>query len=134
MFLKEKRGGQIKGWGCANGRKQCIYKTKAETNLPTVSVEALFLTCMINAQEERDVATLDIPAAFMQADIDEEVHILFEGELVDLLLLADGSFEQFVAYERGKKVIDALLNLLNKVLYGTVQSPLLFGSSSPISC
>jgi hypothetical protein len=30
---------------------------------------------MIDVQQEHDVATLDIPAAFMQAD--EEVHILF---------------------------------------------------------
>jgi hypothetical protein len=110
MFLKEKRFGCIKGHGCADGRRQWIYKTKAETSLPTVSVEALFLTCMID--EQHDVATLDIPGAFMQADIDEEVHILFKGELVDLLLGVDETFKRFVTYERGK----VIYSLLNKAL------------------
>jgi hypothetical protein len=32
---------------------------------------------MLDAIEERDVAIVDIPGAFMQADIDEEVHVMF---------------------------------------------------------
>jgi hypothetical protein len=70
MFLKEKRCGRVKGRGCANGRKQRVYKTKADTSSPTVSIEALLLSCMIDALEGRDVATCNIPGAFMQADID----------------------------------------------------------------
>lgn len=123
MFLKEKRCGRIKGRGCADGRKQRLYKTKAETSSPTLSVEALFLTCMIDAMEERNVATVDIPGAFMQADIDEEIHILFEAELVDLLVQVEPSFGAYVTEERGRRVIYASLN---KALYGTVQASLLF--------
>jgi hypothetical protein len=96
MFLKEKRCGRIKGWGCADGCKQRLYKTKEETSSPTVSVEALFLSCIIDAQQQRDVGMCDIPEAFMQADIDEELHILFEGELVDLLIQVETSFQQYV--------------------------------------
>ena len=33
MFLKQKRCGKIKGRGCADGRKQRLYKTKHETTL-----------------------------------------------------------------------------------------------------
>jgi hypothetical protein len=51
MYLKEKRCGQIKTRGCADGRKQPLYKSKEETSSPTVSSEALFLTSTINAQE-----------------------------------------------------------------------------------
>jgi hypothetical protein len=51
MFLKEKRCGKIKARGCADGRKQRLYKSKEETSSPTVSSEALFLTLAINAQE-----------------------------------------------------------------------------------
>jgi hypothetical protein len=71
MFLKEKRCGKIKGRGCADRRKQRIYKTKAETSSPTVSIESLTLSCLIDVMENRDVGTCDIPAAFMQAEIDE---------------------------------------------------------------
>jgi hypothetical protein len=54
---------------------------------------------MIDARENRDVATCDIPAAFMQADIDEEIHIKFEGELVDLLVSIDTSYTDCILYE-----------------------------------
>jgi hypothetical protein len=47
MFLKQKHCGKIKGHGCADGRKQRSYKTKEESSSPTVSIKALFLTCMI---------------------------------------------------------------------------------------
>jgi hypothetical protein len=57
MFLKQKRCGKIKGRGCADGRKQHLYKTKEESSSPTVSIEALFLTCMIDAMEDRYVVT-----------------------------------------------------------------------------
>jgi hypothetical protein len=39
----------------------------------------------MDAMENRDVGTCNIPVAFMQVEIDEEVHIKFEQELVDLL-------------------------------------------------
>jgi Reverse transcriptase (RNA-dependent DNA polymerase) len=123
MFLKEKRSGTVKGRGCADGRKQRLYKTKAETSSPTVSIESLVLSCLIDALEKRDVATCDIPGAFMQADVDEEIHIKFDGKLVDLLISVDQSYAQYVVYEKGKRVIYAVLN---KALYGTVQASLLF--------
>jgi hypothetical protein len=86
MFLKQKRCGKIKGCGCADGRKQSLYKTKEKLSSPTVSIEALFLTCMIDALERRYVITCDIPGAFLHANIDELIHIKLDGELVDLLI------------------------------------------------
>jgi hypothetical protein len=75
MSLQEKRCGKIKARGCADGRKQQLYMNKEETSSPTVSSEALFLTSAINAQEQRRVMTIDIPGAFMHADIDERIHV-----------------------------------------------------------
>jgi hypothetical protein len=92
MFLKQKRCGKIKGRGCADGRKQRLYKTKEESSSPTISIEALFLTCMIDAMEDRYMVTCDIPGAFMHADIDELIHIKLEGELVDLLIRLDATY------------------------------------------
>jgi hypothetical protein len=123
MFLKEKRCGRIKGRGCADGRKQHLYKTKEETSSPTVSIEAVLFSCMIDAMEDCNVAMLDIPGAFMQAMIDEEVHIKLDGELIDLLCQVDPLLSKFVGMENGKKV---LYTQLNKALYGTVQASLLF--------
>jgi hypothetical protein len=113
----------IKGRGCADRQKQRIHKTKAKTSLPTVSIESLTLSCLIGAMENQDVGTCNILAAFMQAEIDEEIYIKFEGELTYLLISVDESDSQCVTLEQGKKVICALLN---KALYGTVQASLLF--------
>lgn len=86
MFLKEKRCGKIKGRGCANGTKQWKYTSKHEKSAPTVATEALLLSCVIDAKEGRDVATCDIPGAFMQADMDELVHAKLEGAMLDSLV------------------------------------------------
>lgn len=126
MFLKQKRCGKIKGCGCADGHKQRIYKTTAETSSPTVSTEALFLTCLIDAMERRYVVTCDVPGAFMQADIDELLHIKLDGEIAELLLKVDPSYHQFAIIEKGKTVIYAELS---KALYGTLQAALLFWKS-----
>ena len=74
MFLKEKRDGTIKARGCAHGRSQCEYTTKAETSSPTVSLEAMMMSCAIDAREGRHVAVTDIPGAFLHADMEEDVH------------------------------------------------------------
>jgi hypothetical protein len=48
MFLKQKRG-KIKGRGCADGRKQREYLGRDETSSPTVSIETIMLTSIIDA-------------------------------------------------------------------------------------
>ena len=80
MFLKQKGTGRITGRGCADSRKQRKFITKEESSAPAISTEALFFTCIINALEKRDVATTDIPGAFMQADMDEIVNMKIKGK------------------------------------------------------
>jgi Reverse transcriptase (RNA-dependent DNA polymerase) len=123
MFLKEKRCGKIKGRGCADGRKQRLYTAKEDASSPTVAIESILLSCVIDAKEQRHVATADIPGAFMQADMDEVVHMRLEGTMVDLLLNVAPKYAIFVTIENGKKV---LYVLLTKALYGTMRAALLF--------
>ena len=89
MFLKRKRGGKIKERGCADGRKQRAYTAKEDAASPTVATEAVFLTSVIDALENREVAVFDVPGAFVQADMDELVHVRFIGKMVDLLMEID---------------------------------------------
>ena len=67
MFLKEKRSGDFKGQGDTYGRKQRLWKIKEETTASTVMIESVMLTCAIDANGKRAVATVDIPGAFLQA-------------------------------------------------------------------
>jgi hypothetical protein len=64
MFLKEKREKSVKVRMCANGRKKRGDWMKQDTISPTMSMEAVFVTTVIEAHEERDVACFDIPGAF----------------------------------------------------------------------
>jgi hypothetical protein len=124
MFLKKKRCGTIKGRGCADGRKQREYMTKEEVSAPTVSIESVFLSCAIDSKEGRDVATADIPGAFMQADMDELIHVKLQGAMAELAVRLDPSlYRKYVTFEKGKPV---LYTKMLKALYGTMQAALLF--------
>jgi hypothetical protein len=124
MYLKKKRCGRIKGQGCADGRKQRVYKSKEESSSPTVAIESLFLTAVIDAKERRDVATCDIPGAFLHADIDEVLHMRIEGPMAKLLVDIDPAlYGPYLTVEHGKPVIYVKLE---KALYGTLQAALLF--------
>jgi hypothetical protein len=89
MFLKEKRCGKIKGRGCADGRPQHDYMTKEDTSSPTVATKALMLSCMIDATKLRDVATCDIPGAFMQSKMECKVIMKLEGLMADIIRKID---------------------------------------------
>jgi hypothetical protein len=124
MYLKQKRCGRIKARGCADGRKQRLYKSKEETSSPTVTTEAVFLTSVIEAQERRKVMTVDIPGAFMHVDIDELIHVRLEGPMAELLTRVDpAKYQTYMSDENGRQV---LYVELQKALYGTLQAAMLF--------
>ena len=124
MFLKRKRCGRVKARGCADGRPQRLYKSKEDTSSPTVRLESILLSSMIDAHERRTVVTCDIPGAFMQTDIDEIVHVRLEGKMAELLTKVDpNKYVPYLTEEKGKQV---LYVVLNKALYGTLQGALLF--------
>ena len=124
MFLKEKRNGDIKGRGCADGRKQREYTTKEEASSPTVAIESVMLSCAIDAKEGRDVGIIDIPNAFMQVDMEGTVHMKLEGKMAELLVkLSPKLYRPYVLMENGKLV---LYVELQKALYGTLKAALLF--------
>jgi len=52
------RTGEIKGRGCADGRKQWENMSKEENSAQTVSIEAVMLSCVIDAMEKRDVCLI----------------------------------------------------------------------------
>jgi hypothetical protein len=86
MFLKEKRDGTIKGKTRADGRKQREVSTKSDTTSPTVALESVLITATIDAFERRDVAIVDVPGAFLTADMDEEVIMCLRGRLAELMV------------------------------------------------
>ena len=126
MFLKEKRDGSIKGRGCADGRKQRGWMDKEDTSSPTVSIQALILSCMIDAKEERDTATADIPGAFLQTDdLSGETHLRLDEVMTELLAKIDPDlYNKYIQTDsKGKKFMYAECL---KAIYGTLNAALLF--------
>ena len=99
---------------------------KDEAASPTVLLESVLLTCVIDAKENREVAVVDIPNAFVQTDMDREQRIIMKmrGKLAELLVkVAPEIYRNYVVLERGQTV---LYVELQKALYGMLKSALLF--------
>ena len=78
---------------------------------------------MIDAKENREVMTCDIPGAFMQVDIDEQLFLKFDGDLVELLVQVEPTYQPYITYEGRQPV---RYTELDKALYGMLQVALLF--------
>ena len=98
MFLTEKRTGELKARACANGSVQHQHIPKEEATAPTVTTEAIFVQSTIFAHKKRDVATCDIPGAFLQADNPDYVLMRLDGILAELLVqVAPSLYRQYKA-------------------------------------
>ena len=122
-MVKEKRDGKIKGRACADGRKQRRYIRKDEVSSPTVQLESLMMTMLIDAHEHRDVATADFVGAYLLADMEEFTLIKVTDTTVDIMCKVNPTYEKYVTIEKGKKTL--YLGLV-KALYGCMQSALLW--------
>ena len=125
MFLKTKWSGDIKGRGCADGRPQRVYMNKGATSSPTRNTESIFMTAMIEAMEQRDVATVDIPGAFLQTKASDVTIIKLQGALVNTLIKIDEEWAKYVVYE-GRNKVPTVYSTAIKALYGTVDAVKLF--------
>jgi Reverse transcriptase (RNA-dependent DNA polymerase) len=121
--IKEKRDGSLKGRTCADGSAQQGKFSKAETGSPTISNDALFLSVMIDAYENRDVATADVAGAYLHALMKRFISMRFVGWAVDLLCEVNPEYTKYVVYEGKVKV---LYVRCNKAIYGCVVSGVLW--------
>jgi hypothetical protein len=130
VFVEEKKDGRIKAQKVIGGNKQHDYITKEDVSSPTVTAEAVMLTCVIDAQEESDVAVVDIPNAFFQTVVSEEdaghhVTVPIREPLVDVLvLIAPDVYGPYVSTTKtGQKVM--IVECLNAI-HGTMVTALLY--------
>ena len=97
MFLKRNRTGKIKALGFTDGRPQQEYIGKEETSSHTVSIYALFVSCVTNAIEGKEVVTCNIPGTFLQSWLkDKPTYLKFDGIMMDMLCEIDPSLKKHV--------------------------------------
>ena len=72
-FIKEKRDWCIKDRTCVNGSIQHRYLKYGEiVSLPTVPLEALFVTLVVDKYEGRYFVTLDVTGVFLHAELQKD--------------------------------------------------------------
>jgi hypothetical protein len=88
-------------------------------------LEDVLITATIEAYEERDLAIVDVPGAFLSADMDKEVIITIRGRLAELMVkAAPNIYIKYITIEAKNKPI--LYVKLQKALYGCLRGALLF--------
>jgi len=123
LFLTEKRNGDIKGRLCADGRKQRVWMVKTDTKSPTVATEALFYLFMIDAYEDRTVATVDLPGHFLQTPMEGRLILRIDSDLALILVeINPAKWKKHLKRVHGKWVIFVRCN---KAIYGTLNAALL---------
>ena len=109
---------------CADGRKQRVDEKKGENASPTASTEAVTMTSVTDAKEGRDVATVDMPNAFIQTEQEGVVHMKLKGDLAEVMeMIAPETHTPCIMTEKGVKVL--CVQLLN-ALCGTLKAALSF--------
>ena len=68
-YLTEKRSGEVKGRTVYNGKLSRKWISKEDTASPTVGLQRLVTTMVIDAQENRDVMTANVMNAFIQVEM-----------------------------------------------------------------
>jgi len=125
-LIKEKRSGMLKGRTCANGKKQKLFLKENESySSPTVSLEGLLASLVIDVVEKRNVAIFDVPGAYLHAKMpdDKKTLMVLRGDFADIMCQVNPEYERFTKGEGKNKVL--YLHLL-RALYGCIESALLW--------
>ena len=125
-LIKEKLTGTIKGCTCENDSKQRSFlKDVEDFASPMISLEALFSSFSIDTHEGRDIATFDIPGAYLQEEMPEDKHIILKlrDEYVDIMCDVNEEHRKNVVIKNMERV---LYMKLVRVIYGCIQSALLW--------
>ncbi len=97
MFLTEKCSGKFKARACTNGSTQRDHIAKEEATALTVTSVAIFIQDTIFAHEQHDIATCDIPGAFLQADNLDCILMHLDGILTELMVkISPHMYQKFV--------------------------------------
>ena len=91
------------------------------------------MTATNDTREGRDVMAADVPNAFIQAMMpklkkgEDRVVTKITGDLVDLLIELDPTYENSVTIENGKRVLHTIIL---RAIYGMLESAMLYSTRS----
>ena len=78
----------------------------------------MMLSCAINSKENRYVVVFDIPRAFLNANLNDNVHMLLEGTIAEMISSLDPTiYSKYILYNKQSNYL---------ALYETIQAAILF--------
>ena len=122
VIIREKRCGIIKDRVVADGSKQRYTVLKEDATSPTIQLESLIRSLLIDTKEEHDVALSDVIDVYLLVEMKDNVIVKLKGKAVGVLCDANKKYNEFVTLEKGTEVIYLILE---RALYGCIQSALL---------
>ena len=78
------------------------------------------LQAAIAAAKNRYVRTFDVGQAFLNSELQKEIHVILDKEVVDIMVTIDKVYEQF------RRKDGSMIVQLMKALYGIVEAPKLW--------
>ena len=103
--MNQKRNETIKMRACADGNKERRYIKKEDSSSPTVYLESVIILLLIDATENRDVATVDIAGAHLFTDMKDFVFIKLVGSSVIIMCEKDISYKKYITKEGKNEVL-----------------------------
>jgi hypothetical protein len=103
--------------GVGNHQDKTIFQ---DTSSPTANINHIFIETTLAAAKGDKIATLDIGAAYLNADMTDSVYMMLDKKLADQFVRMYPEHRQYLT-PNGKLIVK-----LEKALYGCVQSALLW--------
>ena len=122
IFLKEKFKAdgtfdKLKARLVAGGNMQIrdLYQPD-DTSSPTVRTSSVFIVAAIAAFQKREVVTVDIAGAYLNADMKDKVRMILDPLMASILCELQPDYMKYLRHD------GTLVVLLNKALYGCIES------------
>ena len=122
LFFKEKflpsgAFDKLKARLVADGSMQerALY-TDDQTSSPTAALQSVFTVAALAAKERREVVTIDVTGAYLNAVMKTDVYMRLEPTIADVLCNISDEYRAFVEPDGG------LVVKLDRALYGCVES------------
>ena len=104
-LVKKKRCGKIKGRVCADGRKQRRCIDKREVSSPTVQLDSIIATLLIDGYDGRSVAIADVAGAYLQTPMTDFTIVKVTGAATNIMCQVNPTFTDKITQEGKDRVI-----------------------------
>ena len=124
-LIKLKRRGKLKGSMCANGEPQRKFVMREESKFPTITLEGILSTMVIDEYYDRKVATFELPRAYLRTDLPKKrfTLLVLEVNVFNILCDINPEYKQHIRFKYGLKTL--YIGIL-KYIYGMIESALLW--------